>query len=86
MVKKNRKIVLLAIMGKRFFNPYVGENYARGIKGKKVLVLGASFYCSHVDCEFYKQCTNVEKKDSSLFDSICPLYKQENKFLRYEPT
>lgn len=69
-----------------FFKPYVGENYAKGINGKKVLVLGASFYCPHTGCEFYERCTDVGTKDSSAFDSICPLYKPDNKLLHNEPT
>ncbi len=30
-------------MKKRFFKPFIGECYQDGIKGKKVLVIGASF-------------------------------------------
>lgn len=73
-------------MENRFFEPYVGESYAKGIKGKKVLVLGASFYCPHTECEFYGQCTDVGTKDSSAFDSICPLYKPYDKLLHNEPS
>ena len=59
-------------MNDRFFEPFVGARYYEGIRGKKVLVLGASFYCTRKDCAFFKECTNPEKKDSSRFDSICP--------------
>ena len=33
-------------MSERFFTPWVGTEYNKGICGKKVLVLGASFYCN----------------------------------------
>lgn len=61
-------------MKERFFNPYKGPEYDKGICGKKVLVLGASFYCPKKDCKFWSECTNPEKKDSSKFDEICPYY------------
>lgn len=31
-------------MEKRFFKPFVGDRYQEGINGKKILVVGASFY------------------------------------------
>lgn len=61
-------------MGSRFFNPYVGENYEKGICGKRVLVLGASFYCNQKGCEFFNECTSPDIKDSSKFDETCPYY------------
>lgn len=30
-----------------FFVPWIGKNYEDGLKGKKVLVVGASHYCNH---------------------------------------
>lgn len=30
-----------------FFIPWVGKNYEEGLKGKRVLVVGASHYCNH---------------------------------------
>ena len=33
-------------MEDRFFQPFKGSEYDKGISGKKVLVLGASFYCT----------------------------------------
>ncbi len=69
----------------RFFTPAVGSKYNEGIRGKKILVLGASFYCQKTDCKFFKECTSVEKKDSSKFDSICPEYVAQNKKLHDEP-
>lgn len=39
-------------MSNRFFNPFIGENYNLGINGKRVLVVGASFYCTSVNCFF----------------------------------
>ena len=59
-------------MNNRFFEPFRGSQYEEGIRGKKVLVLGASFYCPIKECIFFNECTNPEKKDSSKFDSICP--------------
>lgn len=68
---------------KHFFEPFVGDNYSEGINGKRVLVLGASFYCNQdgvsVDketgevkekCPFYDDCAinqNTEK-----YDGKCP--------------
>ena len=57
-----------------FFKPYVGTFYNEGINGKKVLVLGASFYCGMSQCIYYKDCTNENIKDSSPYDDICPYY------------
>ena len=57
-----------------FFKPYVGTFYNEGIHGKKVLVLGASFYCCKTECPYYKNCTNEDLKDSSPYDELCPFY------------
>ena len=57
-----------------FFKPWIGENYQKGINRKKVLVLGASFYCNQTNCKFFSECTSPEKKDSSKFESTCPFY------------
>lgn len=72
-------------MHRRLFNPFVGTRYQEGIRGKKILVLGASFYCNHADCMYYKQCTNVEQKDSSPYEAICPIYVKAEKRLSNEP-
>ena len=64
---------------KRFFNPYVGKEYTKGINGKRVLVIGASFYCPKHDCIHFKECTNSETKDSSPFNAICPPYNKNPK-------
>ena len=61
-------------MSERFFTPWVGPEYNKGICGKKVLVLGASFYCNKKYCKFFTECTNTEKKDSSKFNESCPYY------------
>ena len=37
-------------MRNRFFIPFVGANYSKGIHGKRVLVVGASFYCDQQAC------------------------------------
>lgn len=70
---------------KRFFTPFVGRNYKKGINGKKVLVIGASFYCNNAECKFFTLCTSVERKDSSAYDTICPIYTKDNKKLHLEP-
>jgi len=74
-----------------FFNPFIGRQYNEGICGKKILVLGASFYCSHTPkseapCPFFTECTSPEKKDSSKFDNICPFYKDSGLRLSEEPS
>lgn len=70
----------------KFFNPFIGKDYQKGFDGKKVLVVGASFYCPLVDCKNYSDCTNTESKDSSVFNSICPPYIADGKQLCDEPT
>ena len=70
---------------KRFFIPFIGSNYEKGINGKRVMVLGASFYCNHTECKFFKQCTSIECKDSRAYDEICPIYAKDNKKLHREP-
>lgn len=69
-----------------FFEPFVGEHYAEGINGKKILVLGASFYCNRVNCPFFAQCTSVENKNSEPFDQRCPEYIPDGKQLHLEPS
>lgn len=64
-------------MEERFFKPFKGSEYNKGISGKKVLVLGASFYCTATNCKFFNECTNPENKDSSKFNDICPYYVTE---------
>lgn len=77
-----------------FFTPFKGSNYDQGICGKKVLVLGASFYCNQdgkngrPKCKYFEECTDPEKKDSSKFNEICPCYvnMEEQTTLKQEPT
>lgn len=69
-----------------FFIPFIGSNYSKGINGKKILVLGASFYCPKVNCTFFKTCTSTTIKDSSPFDTICPEYRDKGICLHDEPT
>lgn len=47
-------------MPHRLFTPYVGKEYHNGIgsKGLKVLVLGASYYCTMKSCRYYDKCTS----------------------------
>lgn len=55
-----------------FFTPWVGEDYKKGINGKRILVLGASHYCNHNgDCPFFNDCT----KNSRNYDTKCPFYE-----------
>lgn len=76
----------------RFFTPFVGSKYDEGICGKKILVLGASFYCNkngengQRKCPFFDECTNTETKDSSKFDAICSEYKGKDMRLSKEPS
>ena len=63
-------------MGMQFFKPYKGPKYDEGICGKKILVLGASFYCTLHECKFFEECTNYIVKDSGKFDTICPYYNK----------
>lgn len=73
-------------MGKKtFFQPYVGPLYYKGVKGKKILVLGASFYCDMIDCEFFNKCTDRRRKDSSEYDLKCPAYAGTGTALHEEP-
>lgn len=70
---------------KRFFEPWVPERYNEGINGKKILVLGASYYCNKLYCTYFSECTDREKKDSSKFDNICPVIGQ-TRALHNEPS
>ena len=74
------------MMQNRFFKPYVGSEYYKGINGKKVLVLGASFYCGIKDCKFFAECTDPVQKDSSKFDTCCPAYATTGQRLSEEPS
>lgn len=69
----------------RFFIPRKGEHYETGINGKKVLVVGASFYCNKYDCPYFGDCTSPNKKDSSLYNTTCPEYAKQGAELRKEP-
>ena len=63
-------------MKKYFLNPYIGKKYKEGINGKRVLVLGASFYCSldgnkgRKKCEYYEDC--AINQNSVKYNEICP--------------
>lgn len=76
----------------RFFKPFVGTKYEEGICGKKILVLGASFYCDkngengRMKCPFFSVCTNTDMKDSSAYDEKCPYPECEGKHLSDYPT
>lgn len=78
-------------MNQRFFKPFVGLRFQQGIQGKKILVLGASFYCSHgpesdAPCKFFAECTDPVGKDSSKFDTCCPFYAESGLRLSEEPS
>lgn len=81
----SRHIILIIIMSKLFY-PFIGKDYNQGINGKRVLILGASFYCPKVDCKYYKECTDTKTKDSSKYDMICPEYDKKGLCLHEEPT
>ena len=70
----------------RFFIPFRGKEYEKGICGKKVFVVGASFYCDKHDCRFFSDCTSPEKKDSSAYNTNCPVYSEMGAELRKEPS
>ncbi len=70
----------------RFFNPFVGSKYEEGICGKKILVLGASFYCNKFECQYFSKCTNPESKNSSDYNKKCPYPECEGKPLSDYPT
>lgn len=72
-------------MKKSFFLPYVGPRYSEGINGKRILVLGASFYCDRIGCEYFNDCTDRKKKDSSAYDLKCPAYADSGTALHDEP-
>ena len=79
-------------MGSSFFKPFIGEKYDEGINGKKILVVGASFYCNKNGkkgqrlCPFYEECTDPNKKDSSKFNTTCPEYTGKGLTLSDEPS
>lgn len=73
-------------MLRTFFKPYIGKFYNQGIKGKKILILGASFYCPKTECLYFEKCTNTSIKDSSPYDHVCPEYKANGICLHDEPT
>lgn len=59
---------MIKVTKQAFFNPFVGSNYHKGISGKRILVLGASFYCPKTEYPFFISCTNdrVEIIDRSI--------------------
>lgn len=72
---------------KRFFKPFVGAKYETGLFGKKVLVIGDSFYCSHREyCKYFQDCTDMDKKDSSKYDTMCPYYEPQKLHLSDAPS
>lgn len=82
-------------MPKCFFKPYIGEKYEQGlVNGKKILVLGASHYCTHskksdnhskkFDCPVWEICTSIVNKDSSQFDLNCEYYKKIGWYDKYD--
>ena len=59
-----------------FFVPWFDKDgYIEGINGKKLLVLGASFYCNqdgkrNERCEYYDDCTI--NQNTRKYDLCCP--------------
>lgn len=79
------------IMGKRFFNPFIGSEYQTGCKGKKVLILGASHYCTYnassgFHCPYWEECTSRKLRDSSKFNENCAYYKNKSEQVKLEDT
>lgn len=70
----------------RFFTPFVGTNYQQGVYRKKILVVGASFYCDVVSCPHFSRCTDTVRKDSSPCNAICPPYQKYGVLLSDNPT
>ena len=46
-------------MNKYFFEPWVGDNYTKGLAGKKILALGDSHYCQYRDNGCEAECGNL---------------------------
>lgn len=72
-----------------FFEPYVGLAYHSGCGpySKRILILGSSFYCPYVyDDKACLECTDINRKDSSEFDTSCKIYKPLGRVLHDEPT
>lgn len=69
-----------------FFKPFIGDKFETGINGKKILVVGASFYCSKTDCQYFNACTDVNRRDSSEYDKLCPDYHNTDTRLSNEPS
>lgn len=79
-------------MGARFFNPWIGVNYRKGL-GKTeycILVLGASVYCSfngikNEPCPHFDKCTDEKTQDSSAFNNCCPYPDYDGQLLEDYP-
>lgn len=57
-------------MNTGFLKPWFHqEEYVKGILGKKVLVLGASAYCSDIKCPYYNDC--AINQNTSAHDADC---------------
>lgn len=72
-----------------FFEPHVGSAYHSGCGpyGKRILVLGSSFYCPYVyDDKACMECTDINKKDSSKYDASCKIYQPLRRVLHDEPS
>lgn len=64
-----------------FFKPWVGRNYLEGYSGAKILVLGASHYCTNRKCKNFDRCTSSIDGARECNDD-CPDYigkKSRNK-------
>lgn len=70
-----------------FFKPYKGSLFeTEGFCGKRILIMGASFYCTVKKCRYFDICTCRTRKDSSSVDSKCPLYVPHHRRLSESPT
>lgn len=80
-------------MSMRFFKPYNPDKYAQGLLNNvKVLVLGASHYCTYNEksdkfkCRVWQECTSNESKDSSKFNDTCPYLERIGNSIKLEDT
>lgn len=68
-----------------FFKPYEGKFYQKGLlNGKKVMVLGASFYCREEECKFFEACTSPYPRRTKEFNNRCLTKYTISERTRYE--
>ena len=62
-----------------FFDPWIGDDYEKGYKGKKVLAVGASHYCDkdRHPCPYREECLQCSKKFA--LEELCPFPENPRK-------